>query len=134
MGNVLKEQIVRSAIKNWIEQARTKLHNGGVTAADLDALEQSTEKQRRQSLLYLHVSGMSTLALVIATDYRAAKRAADGPRLEPEPQLPYRTVHDAIVDGWRVVQFPSQEAPIGDRELNIVGYQFILEKMEEFDD
>jgi len=125
---------VSSPLTTWIEQARVKLAAGSLTAADLDALQQTNTKQLRQSLLYLHVSGMSTLSLVIATEYRAAKRVADSPRLEPEPQLPYRSVHDAIVDGWRVVQFPSPTAPISDRELNIVGYQFILEKLEEFDD
>ena len=41
---------------------------------------------------------------------------------------------EAIVDGWQVVQFPHQQAPIADRDLEMVGYEFILQKMEiDFD-
>ena len=37
--------------------------------------------------------------------------------------------------GWRVVSFPSPKEPAtSDDDLTILGYEFILEKMEEFDD
>lgn len=47
-----------------------------------------------------------------------------------EQEWPYRSVHDAIVDGWQVVQFPHLQAPFDDRDLDVVGYEFILQKME----
>ena len=47
-----------------------------------------------------------------------------------ELEWPYRTVHEAIVDGWQVVQFPHLQAPFDDRDLDVVGYEFILQKME----
>ena len=50
------------------------------------------------------------------------------------PSCPYLNVHDAIVDGWRVVHFPQQRAPFDDREIDVLGQEFILEKLEEFDD
>ena len=54
--------------------------------------------------------------------------------LNPLPQeWPYATVHDAIQDEWRVVQFPVQLAPFDDREIDILGSEFILEKFEEYD-
>jgi hypothetical protein len=39
-------------------------------------------------------------------------------------------VHGAIVDGWQVVQFPHLQAPFDDSDLDVVGYEFILQKME----
>ena len=42
----------------------------------------------------------------------------------------YRTVHEAIVDGWQVVQFPHLQAPFDDRDLDVVGYEFIVQKLE----
>lgn len=49
------------------------------------------------------------------------------------PECPYATVHDAIVDAWRVIHFPNQLAPYDDREIDVLGYEFILEKLEEYD-
>ena len=43
---------------------------------------------------------------------------------------PYNTVHDAIVDGWQVIQFPHLQAPFDDQDLDVVGYEFILQKIE----
>ena len=47
-----------------------------------------------------------------------------------ELDWPYSTVHEAIVDGWQVVQFPHLQATFDDRDLDVVGYEFILQKME----
>jgi hypothetical protein len=124
----------------WVEEARQKLRNGGISEADLDdlisAIQQpaALQRQLRQRLLYLHANGMSVLSRVIAMDLREPTRKPNRARLSPAPEFPYDTVHEAIVDGWRVVQFPSQSAPIDDREINLLGYEFILEKLEEFDD
>ena len=43
----------------------------------------------------------------------------------------YESVHDALVDGWRVVHFPDQR---GSDAMDLIGYQFILEKLEVYDD
>ena len=41
----------------------------------------------------------------------------------------YDSVHEAIIDGWRVVHFPDQR---GSDTLDLIGYQFILEKLEDY--
>jgi len=33
-----------------------------------------------------------------------------------------------------VIQFPDQRAPFDDREIDILGYEFILQKLEEYDE
>ena len=47
--------------------------------------------------------------------------------------LEYDSVHAAICDGWRVVHFPDQRGNLSDSDVDVLGFQFILEKMEQFD-
>lgn len=89
--------------------------------------------QPRQRLLYLHARTPNVLSEILAltqieptTGFRVEITAA-------ELDWPYNTVHDAIVDGWQIVQFPHLQAPFDDRELDVVGYEFILQKMEVVD-
>ena len=46
--------------------------------------------------------------------------------------LDYKTVHEAVVDGWRIVHFPDQRSSIANSEEEIIGFQFILEKIEDY--
>ncbi|MCY3714370.1 MAG: hypothetical protein OXH02_13870 [Gemmatimonadetes bacterium] len=88
----------------------------------------------RQRLLYLHARTPSVFSEILGytpvepvKDYRAEITA-------DVPDWPYNTVHDALVDGWQIVQFPHLQAPIDDRDLDVVGYEFILQKLEEVQD
>ena len=50
------------------------------------------------------------------------------------PSCPTATSTTPSWHGWRVVHFPQQRAPFDDREIDVLGQEFILEKLEEFDD
>jgi len=79
----------------------------------------------RQRLLYLHAREPSVRSEVIGW--------AEHPGEEPggeSRERPYPSVLAAIEDGWRALHFPQQLAPFDDRELDLVGYEFILEKLE----
>ena len=86
--------------------------------------------QPRQRLLYVHAQTPSILSPVLEmTIYEpvagfAVELTAD------EPAAPYATVHEAVVDGWQIVQFPLHQAVYDDDEIDMVGYEFILQKME----
>ena len=89
----------------------------------------------RQKLLYLQAESVSIRSPVIAMALH--EPVADSvTQIEPTGvDFPYATVHEAVIDGWRVVSFPSpKESATTDDDLTILGYEFILEKMEEFDD
>ena len=122
----------------WADAARRTLQAGGsLREADLDRLLADAREPRcrvRQRLLYLHAVNPSIYAdLVAAAIHEPVTGAVT--EIDPQaPELPYRTVHDAIVDGWRVIHFPQQRAPFDDREIDVLGQEFILEKLEEFDD
>ena len=84
----------------------------------------------RQRLLYLQARTPSVLSTIIGlTSIEPVKGFA--PAISAEaPEWPYETVHDAVVDGWQIVQFPHLQAPFDDRALDVIGYEFILQKME----
>jgi hypothetical protein len=89
-----------------------------------------SQSQPRQRLLYLHARTPSVFSEILGltliepvADFRVELSAE-------EPQWPYKTVHDALVEGWQIVQFPHLQAPFDDRDLDVIGYEFILQKME----
>ncbi len=48
--------------------------------------------------------------------------------------LLYASVQAAMIDGWRVIQAPDVWAGIGTEGAGeVIGFQFILEKIEDFD-
>ncbi len=93
-----------------------------------------TAPQRRQRLLYLHARTPSVFSDIIAlTQIEPVEGYAVEISAEPI-EWPYKRVHDAIVDGWQIVQFPHLQAPFDDKDLDVVGYEFILQKMEGFEE
>jgi hypothetical protein len=121
-------------VQRWLSRAREQLENGGVTAGDLEALSRLVAGRTvvRQRLLYLHATTPSIRSGVIGM---ALHEPVPGSVTQIEPvaqEIPYGTVHDAILDGWQVLQLPDQRAPFDDREIDVLGYEFILQKLEEY--
>ena len=85
---------------------------------------------RRQRLLYLQARTPSPRSGIIGLTFIEPIKGYKPEIVATDPDWPYETVHDALVDGWQVVQFPHLQAPFDDRELDVVGYEFILQKME----
>lgn len=86
--------------------------------------------QPRQRLLYLHARTPGVFSEILSF---TLIEPIKGYRVElsaEEPEWPYRTVHDALVDGWQVVQFPHLQSPFDDADLDVIGYEFILQKLE----
>jgi hypothetical protein len=115
-------------------EARADLAAGRLTGEALDALERlALAPALRQRLLYLHAATPSLYAGIVAA---ALHEPVPGALTQVDPlgTMPdYASVHAALCDGWRVVHFPDQRAPFDDREIDIVGYEFILEKWEAID-
>lgn len=109
----------------WVAQAREKLRAGTLGEADLDALLAATAAPlARQRLLYLHAREPSVTSAVVGWAF---------PGEDPggvKPLLPYNTVLEALADGWQAIHFPQQLAPFDDRETDIVGFEFILQRLD----
>jgi hypothetical protein len=96
-----------------------------------DAAKPMAVKQR---LLYLSAQSTDPRSPAIS---QALHEPVRGTIVEIDPtrtSLDYETVHDAICDGWRVVHFPDQRGSLDGSEIEVFGYQFVLEKLEQFDD
>lgn len=114
-------------------QARADLDAGQLTREALDALERLAAAPARQRLLYLHAATPSLYAGIVAAALHEPTPGALT-QVDPLAEMPdYASVHAALCDGWRVVHFPDHRAPYDDREIDMVGYEFILEKWEARD-
>jgi hypothetical protein len=125
---------LREKVTAWIARARG---NGGATDADLEELLRLVEERRpapRQHLLYLHATTPNIRSSVIGMALHRAEPGSVTQLTPGDHEWPYTTVHDAILDGWQVIQFPEQRAPFDDREIDILGYEFILQKLERYDE
>ncbi len=110
-------------VRRWVETARGRLANGGVTAGDLDHLLAAVAdgaRARRQRLLYLHAATPNIQSQVVAMALHEPVAGAVEELTPEPPEFPYRTVKDAIIDGWHVVHFPDQLAPFDDREIDML--------------
>jgi hypothetical protein len=131
-----KENTLPHPIAEQFAKARADLKAGRLTLEDLEALEQQAlgrQRSVRQRLLYLHASSPNIRSRVVAA---ALHEPVPGQITQIDPlaeENPYESVLAAIQDGWRVIHFPDQRAPFDDREIDIVGYEFILEKLESYD-
>lgn len=87
-----------------------------------------------QRLLYISAESTHPQSPALsATIYEPV--AGSVSQLDPTTtELPYDSVHAAMIDGWRVIQAPDQWAGITSEAAgDVIGYQFILEKMEDYD-
>lgn len=124
------------AIEGWIDEARAKLKDGGVQKDDLDQLRQIISANRahtRQWLLYLHAATPGIRSQVIGMALHEPVQGSVTEIVTEEQDWPYNTVHDAILDGWQIIHFPDQRTEFDDREIDILGYEFILQKLEVYD-
>tara|TARA_A100001037_G_scaffold78356_2_gene70312 strand:+ start:553 stop:828 length:276 start_codon:yes stop_codon:yes gene_type:complete len=88
----------------------------------------------KQRLLYLSSQSTDPRSPAIS---QALHEPVKGTIVEIDPTktgIDYDSVYDAICDGWRVVHFPDQRGSIEYSQIEVYGYQFVLEKMEEFND
>ncbi len=104
-----------------------QLKRGELTEARLRELAEVSEADgdKRQSLLYLQTSTTWVEDKVIGMVIVENGAVSDGP--DDPAKWPYKTVLEAIKDGWRVIRFPVQ-MPVGSSYDSHVPCEFILEK------
>ena len=84
----------------------------------------------RQRLLYLHARTPSIFSDILGFTPIEPIKGYQAEITVDVGAWPYQTVHDALVDGWQIVQFPQLQAPFDDKDLDMIGYEFILQKLE----
>ena len=112
-------------LKQWIASSRAKVQAGIFTLNDLDELE-AIAGERQQRVLYLSSQSTNMRSPVSAWVLYDPTQPSK-PQL-PSPDPPYKTVLEALADGWRVVQFPVSKMYEHRGENDYVGFEFVLEK------
>jgi hypothetical protein len=131
-GDTLVASADGPTLDQLLAGARERLAGGRLTARELDELVARARAgaRTRQRLLYLHASTPSIGSTLIGCALHEP-RPGGMSQMDPLQRDPdYRTVHEAVQDGWRIVHFPLQAAPFDDHEIDVLGYEFILEQLE----
>ena len=115
-------------VKEQLEQCLDKFRVGTLTEGDLQqALENIDTVAKPQRLLYLQATNTSVTSSVEGMSIVDGDGVHNGPD-EPD-DWPYQTVHEAMLDGWRIVKFPEMTLMlVGENETYGLGCEFILEK------
>ena len=119
---------IMATLEEAVEQCVEELRQGVLTEARLRRIvEHSGSKLGgRQDLLYLQASNTSVQSGVHGMLLVQNGEVSEGPS-DPD-DWPYKTVLDAIRDGWRVISFPNLALLLDDSRTYGLGCEFILEK------
>jgi|GEM_PF-1014825 len=118
---------MHSQIRHWIAETREKLKHKTLEDQDLDRLEALLEDPPRPIIMYLTARSTNMRSGIVGW-------VLFDPWTEQKPTLPsneppYKSVLEAIADGWHVVQYPIPKLyEYKDLENDYIGFDFILEK------
>ena len=122
------------AVRDWIAAAEAKLAAGVITKDDLAQLAAAVAGKVRQRVLYMHTGVPSPTSNIHAMYFVDPVPGGGNIELVPDYKFPYNSPHEAMMDGWQIIKFPEYRYPILDREIDVQGYQFVLQKMEIYRD
>lgn len=122
------------SIRKQVEHCIRQLRRGSLTEDDLQAILDDAEQPRddtpapalRQELLYLQTRSTAIDYPVLGMKILEDGNLSDGPR-DPE-EWPYKTVLDAIQDGWRIIKFPEMAVLLDESRSYGLACEFILER------
>lgn len=122
------------SIRKQVEHCIRQLRRGRLTEDDLQAILDDAEQPRdgmrapafRQDLLYLQTRSTAIDYPVLGMKILEDGNLSDGPR-DPE-EWPYKTVLDAVRDGWRIIKFPEMAVLLDESRSYGLACEFILER------
>ena len=123
------------AAADWLDRARAAVASGSaVDSEQLDELDAllAGRTRVRQRLLYMHLTTPAPHAGAISCTIFEPSTDAKNQLTAEAPTFVYNSVVEAMADGWQVISFPDVNAPIDDREVDMLGFLFILQKLEVY--
>ena len=115
-----------SRVTGLVEDCIAELRAGTLTEARLREIAAALRvPNSTQSLLYLQTRSSSVTSDVIGMTMLVDGTIDEGPAAYDD--WPYKTVVEAIADGWRVIRFPA-ELPSAHSADGHVICEFILER------
>ena len=118
----------KQQIQQWLDKLRAGTLAEDDLQQELNRLNgQSSDEAKRQRLLYLQTKTTGVDSEVLGMAQVENGQVLEGP--EDPAQWPYKSVLEAINDGWRVVKFPEMALLLQEDKTFGLGCEFILEKL-----
>ncbi|MAE64662.1 MAG: hypothetical protein CMJ18_10385 [Phycisphaeraceae bacterium] len=130
------------SVRRQLEQCLEQLERGALTPQRLrQVIDQlpNGSPGGSQDLLFLNAKGTALDSELLGfTHYRAGRPVAMPDQLDPDGAVtddgrawPYRSVTEAIEDGWRLIGFPNAALMMDDSTTYGLGFEFVLEKWSD---
>ncbi len=113
-------------ISRLATECLARFRAGTLTVADLEAVCDSAGRTRRQSVLYLQAPSSHPYSRIIGISIFEEGKDSEG--VDEKGAFLYRTIKEALDDGWRIVRFPDISQGMDDQNNYGLGYEFILER------
>ena len=119
---------MKSLASDLLEECLCELREGKLTENKLLKVitEFRNHSSNKQDLLYLQAQSTSVTSPVHGMSIVEQGNVSDGPR--DTDDWPYKTVLEAIRDGWRVIKFPEMALLMDQERTYGLGREFILER------
>ena len=124
MFRIGKSTSMNERARLQVEKCIDDLRHGVLTEGDLQRIFELAGKP--QDLLYLQAEGSSLGSNLLGMRIVENGEMWDGPE-DPE-DWPYKTVLDAVRDGWRIIKFPELALMLDENRTYGLGCDFVLER------
>ena len=118
-----------------LKRIRQRFEDDELTVEDIDlALGLAREvrpardasAELNQSLLYLHAPTTNPHSAVVGISIYEDGTDSDG--LDENGEFRYRSIKEALDDGWRIIKFPEASLAMNEQDNYGLGYEFVLER------
>ncbi len=90
------------------------------------AMARNGLSEKKQSLLYLHAPSTNPHSAVVGISIYEDGADSDG--LDENGDFRYRSIKEALDDGWRIIKFPEASLAMNEQDNYGLGYEFVLER------
>jgi len=117
---------------------KARFEDGVLTREDIDEalvlVEAQSENAKtkvgpgngRQSLLYLQAPTTNPHSAVVGISIYEDGADSDG--LDENGEFRYRSIKEALDDGWRIIKFPEASLALREQDTYGLGFEFVLER------
>lgn len=118
-----------NAMKKQLENILERFRNGVLTEDDIQvAIEVAdpADVMPKQSLLYIQAAATHPHSAVMGISIYEDDKDPEG--VDKDGNLLYRSIKEALGDGWRIIKFPEMALAMNEQHNYGLGYEFILER------
>ena len=117
-----------------LKRIKARFEDGELTREDIDeaiTLVENAETKHgrgngRQGLLYLQALTTNPHSAVVGISIYEDGADSDG--LDENGEFRYRSIKEALDDGWRIIKFPEASLAMREQDTYGLGYEFVLER------